>query len=197
MRIENDIKLDFKDVLIRPKRSTLASRKDVNISRTYAFKWSGQTYSGLPIIAANMDGVGTFAMARAFRENGNGMTVALHKHYVFEALSAYFSEYGGADVWYSIGITDDDLAKLKKFLESPVQKEGRGIQKLCIDVANGYSQQFIDFIQRIREIVPQDITLMAGNVVTGEMVEELILCDGEDSCIKLIRKRKISLLIIK
>ena len=174
MRIEDGTKLDFKDVLIRPKRSTLSSRKEVDISREFTFKWSQRKFKGVPIIAANMDGVGTFEMAKAFIKDKNGLSVALHKHYSLEQLTEFFSKHGGASVWYSIGIAKDDQDKLKAFLKSKVQKSGKGIEKICIDVANGYSQQFIDFIKSIRDIVP-DMTLMAGNVVTGEMVEELIL----------------------
>ena len=174
MRIEDGTKLDFKDVLIRPKRSTLSSRKEVDISREFTFKWSQRKFKGVPIIAANMDGVGTIEMAKAFIADGNGLNVALHKHYPLDDLVKFFSKYGGASVWYSIGIAKDDQDKLKAFLKSKVQKSGKGIEKICIDVANGYSQQFIDFIKSIRDIVP-DMTLMAGNVVTGEMVEELIL----------------------
>ena len=77
MRIEEDIKLDYKDVLIRPKRSTLSSRREVDITRDYQFRWSGKSFSGVPVVAANMDGVGTMAMAEAFREMGDGLTVAL------------------------------------------------------------------------------------------------------------------------
>ncbi|MGQ0528142.1 MAG: GMP reductase [Alphaproteobacteria bacterium] len=175
MRLEEDTKLDFKDVLIRPKRSTLSSRKDVDVSREFTFKWSRQNFKGVPIIAANMDGVGTVEMAKAFIEDGNGLNVALHKHYSLEELVKFFGKHGGASVWYSIGLAKDDQEKLKIFLKSKPQKEGKGIEKICIDVANGYSQQFIDYIKKIRDIVPDNITLMAGNVVTGEMVEELIL----------------------
>ncbi len=175
MRIEEDVKLDFKDVLIRPKRSTLSSRKDVDISRELKFKWSNLDFSGVPIIAANMDGVGTFDMAGAFRKDGNGLTVALHKHYSLDDLVAYFSEFGGKDVWYSIGLAQDDRDKLGAFLDSAPQKEGKGIEKICIDVANGYSENFTDYIKSIRDILPEGIAIMAGNVVTGEMVEELIL----------------------
>lgn len=175
MRIENDVKLDFKDVLFRPKRSTLSSRKDVDISREFTFKWSQQKFNGVPIIAANMDGVGTLEMAKAFIEDGNGLTAALHKHYPLEDLVKFFGKHGGMSVWYSIGIVKGDVDKLKAFLKSKPQKDGKGIDKICIDVANGYSQQFIDFIKQMRDIVPQETTLMAGNVVTGEMVEELIL----------------------
>jgi len=178
MRIEEGTKLDFKDVLIRPKRSTLASRKDVDISREFTFKWSGRSFNGVPIIAANMDGVGTFAMAQAFEKDGNGLTSALHKHYKLEELTSYFGTHGGKGVWYSIGITDEDQNKLKEFLASDVQKEGKGIEKLCIDVANGYSEQFVDFVKSIRDL-DTGITIMAGNVVTGEMVEELILSGAD------------------
>lgn len=174
MRIEEDIKLDFKDVLFRPKRSTLGSRKDVDISREYVMRHSGKTFKGVPIIAANMDGVGTFEMAKAFVADGNGLSVALHKHYPLEKLLKFFKEYGGECVWYSIGFAQDDQEKLKAFLTSDVQKSGRGIEKLCVDVANGYSQYFIDYVKRIRDLAP-DLSIMAGNVVTGEMVEELIL----------------------
>ncbi len=170
MRIENEVKLDFKDVLIRPKRSTLASRRDVDLNREYTFKWSGRSFSGVPVIAANMDGVGTFAMARAFREHGHGLTVALHKHYTRDALGDYFAHEGGQPVWYSMGITEDDVEKLKAFLKT----SSGALDKLCIDVANGYSEQFVEFVKRIRDIV-LETTIMAGNVVTGEMVEELIL----------------------
>ena len=174
MRIEEDTKLDFKDVLIRPKRSTLSSRKDVDISRDYTFKWSQRKFKGVPIIAANMDGVGTFEMAKAFIENGNGLTAALHKHYPLEELIDFFDAYGGEPVWYSIGLAEPDQEKLQAFLDARSGHKDKGIEKLCIDVANGYSQHFIDYVKRIRDMAP-DLTIMAGNVVTGEIVEELIL----------------------
>lgn len=178
MRIEEDIKLDFKDVLIRPKRSTLGSRKEVDISRNYEFKWSKQNYHGVPIIAANMDGVGTMAMASTFGKMGHGMTVALHKHYPLEKLIEFYEKEGNANVWYSIGVTEKDEEKLEAFLNHKIQKTGKGIDKLCIDVANGYSEPFAHFVRKIRAKVP-GITIMAGNVVTGEMTEELILAGAD------------------
>lgn len=170
MRIEEDIKLDFKDVLIRPKRSTLRSRKDVDITRDYTFKWSGRSYSGVPIIAANMDGIGTFDMAKSFVEQESGMSVALHKHYALDDLISFFDQNSAQSVWYSIGMVQADQDKLFSFLEQRPDK----IEKICVDVANGYSEHFLDFVKTVRDKVP-DITIMAGNVVTGEMVEELIL----------------------
>lgn len=174
MRIEEDVKLDFKDVLIRPKRSTLGSRKEVDINRPYKFKWSNRDFNGVPVIAANMDGVGTMEMAKAFIKDGNGLTVALHKHYALEDLLTFYKEHGNQNVWYSIGVSERDVEKLDAFLESDIQKSGNGIDKLCVDVANGYSEPFADFVKRMRDKMP-DVTIMAGNVVTGEMVEELVL----------------------
>lgn len=169
MRIEEDIKLDFKDVLIRPKRSTLGSRKDVDISRKFTFKWSGKAFDGIPIIAANMDGVGTMEMARTLSKSKVG--VAIHKHYKLENLLSFYEKEDTTYLWYSIGMAKDDEEKLKQF----VKKQPGIIDRICLDVANGYSQHFVDFVKRTRDSLP-DVTIMAGNVVTGEMVEELILC---------------------
>ena len=170
MRIEEGFKLDFKDVLIRPKRSTLVSRKDVDISREYKFRWSGRSFKGVPIIAANMDGVGTMAMAKAFIKDGHGLTVALHKHYPLEDLVEFYNKKTAAAAWYSIGMTEADEKKLDSF----IKKKPGVVDKLCVDVANGYSEAFVDFVKRVRERHP-GLTIMAGNVVTGEMVEQLIL----------------------
>lgn len=174
MRIEEDVKLDFKDVLIRPKRSTLSSRKDVDITREFTFKWSGKKFTGVPVIAANMDGVGTMEMAQAFMENGNGLTAALTKHYDEEKLVSFFKSKVGASAWYSIGVTEHDEEKL----DAVLARDNHGIEKLCIDVANGYSEYFSDFIKKMRDKLPE-MTIMAGNVVTGEMAEQLILCGAD------------------
>ena len=172
MRIEQDIKLDFKDVLIRPKRSTLTSRSEVDISRTYEFLHSKKKYHGIPIIAANMDTTGTLAMARALSQHQ--VSTALHKHYSDEELLAFFAEPQGASNFYSMGITAPDFEKFKRVME---QSNGT-IENVCVDVANGYTKAFISFIHKLRAAYPE-ITIMAGNVVTGEMTEELIL-DGVD-----------------
>ena len=172
MRIEEDTKLDFSDVLIRPKRSSLDSRKSVDVSREFTFKWSGKRFEGVPIIAANMDGVGTFAMAKSFIKDGNGLSVALHKHYPLEELLKFYETHGASSVWYSIGMVQDDKDKLERFLKSDLQKQGKGIDKICLDVANGYSEHFVDFVKKIRDLA-SDITIMAGNVVTGEIYESI------------------------
>lgn len=178
MRIEEDVKLDFKDVLIRPKRSTLASRREVDISRHYTFLWSKQEFKGVPIIAANMDGVGTMKMADSFNADGNGLSAALTKHYDTDTLVKFFQTPSADNAWYSIGITERDLEKLAAVNKALHNANGKTIGRLCIDVANGYSQPFIDFVKKTRDENP-GITIMAGNVVTGEIVEELLL-NGAD-----------------
>ncbi|MDR3299849.1 MAG: GMP reductase [Candidatus Accumulibacter sp.] len=169
MRIEQDIKLDFKDVLIRPKRSTLTSRSEVDISRDYVFPYSRKTYHGIPIIAANMDTIGTFAMARALARHT--LSTALHKHYGEAELLDFFTALPkDAAIFYSMGITKPDFDKFRRVMDSADGTIGH----VCVDVANGYTKAFIRFIHQIRGEFPA-ITLMAGNVVTGEMTEELIL----------------------
>ena len=174
MRIEQDLKLDFKDVLIRPKRSTLTSRSEVDISRDFVFLHSQQKYSGIPIIAANMDATGTFEMSRALAKQK--LSVALHKHYSEQELLAFFAEQPTAPTptFYSMVITAPDLEKFRRVMG----KSDGTIRNVCVDVANGYTKAFISFIHKLRAEFPT-ITIMAGNVVTGEMTEELIL-DGVD-----------------
>lgn len=173
MRIEEDLKLDFKDVLIRPKRSTLTSRSEVDISRQFSFYHSSNTYQGIPIIASNMDTVGTFEMAHALVKHS--LTVALHKHYKEPDIVEFFRGLPReATVFYSMGITRSDYEKFQRVKDLA----GAAVQYVCVDVANGYTKSLIDFLHKLREAYPQ-ITIMAGNVVTGEMTEELIL-DGAD-----------------
>jgi GMP reductase len=170
MHIDQDIKLDFKDVLIRPKRSALPSRAEVDVHRDFEFKHSGRRYHGIPIIAANMDTVGTFEMARALARFD--LSVALHKHYAEEDLVAFFpSLKSGSSAFYSMGISRGDLEKFERVMK----RAGDAIQYVCIDVANGYAEGFVKFIQKVRQ-AHAGITIMAGNVVTGEMTEELVLC---------------------
>lgn len=175
MRIENETKLDFKDVLIRPKRSTLASRKEVTLEREFKHKWSGRSFRGVPVIAANMDGVGTFQMCEAFEEHGHGLTACLTKHYGLAELESFYKTAASKAAWYSLGVTDSDGEKFAKAIDMiGIDKIGR----VCIDVANGYSEPFVEFVRKMRDHYP-DLTIMAGNVVTGEMVEELILSGAD------------------
>jgi GMP reductase len=173
MHIEQEIKLDFKDVLIRPKRSTLVSRSEVDISREFVFRNSGAAYKGIPIIAANMDTTGTFEMARALEVAQ--LSVALHKHYTVDEYAAFFATVARkSSAFYSMGISKADHDKFKEVM----QRCGEHIEFVCIDVANGYTETFAQFVRKVRAEFPK-LTIMAGNVVTGEMTEELILSGAD------------------
>jgi GMP reductase len=179
MRLDEEIKLDFKDVLIRPKRSTLKSRSEVDLQRSFTFKHSGKRFTGVPIVAANMDSVGTLSMARALVPQG--LSVALHKHYAVDKLVEFYRGLTPAEqgqVFYSLGILKPDQEKLKVFSERLFADQPGAVLNLCIDVANGYAEAFLDFVRQTRAAYP-GCTLMAGNVVTGEMVEELILSGAD------------------
>lgn len=173
MHIEREVKLDFADVLIRPKRSALPSRAEVDIQREFTFKHSRDKYRGIPIIAANMDTVGTFAMARALAPFG--LSVALHKYYAEEELVAFFKSLDvKSSAFYSMGITRSDEEKFDRVLKAA----GEAVRYVCVDVANGYTEAFVRFVEKLRQTRP-DLTIMAGNVVTGEMTEELILSGAD------------------
>ena len=185
MRIEEDMKLDYKDVLIRPKRSTLGSRKDVDLERGFTFRnYKGprpmhRHYRGTPIMASNMDGVGTFEMADILATGG--IFTCLVKTYSVSELVSYFDQDDRSHdpartefVAMSIGITDADH---KKFRDVYEQVNDR-LKYVCIDVANGYSSRFRDTVSDFRILYP-NIVIIAGNVVTGEMTEELILAGAD------------------
>ena len=169
MRIINEVQLDYSDVLIRPHRSTLTSRSGVQLHRPFTFRNSGNDYNGIPIMAANMDSTGTLEMANVFERNE--MFTCLHKHYDLEELFQFFFQEPRHHTAYSMGITDVDLHKWNT-LKGRLPKGN--IKFVCIDVANGYTERFINFCKTFREENP-DITLIAGNVVTAEITEELIL----------------------
>lgn len=172
MRIENEVKLDFKDVLIRPKRSTLKSRSQVDLVRTMTFKHSKKNWTGVPIIAANMDTVGTFEMASVL--GANKMVTALHKHYSEEELIDFVTKKPELTnfIAASSGSSDDDFKSICKVLDDTK------IDMVCLDVANGYSEHFVDFVRKVRERY-EDRTIIAGNVVTGEMAEQLVITGAD------------------
>ena len=172
MRIEEEIKLDYSDVLFRPKRSTLSSRKDVNLKRTYKFKYSNNEWSGIPIMAANMDGVGELGVAEKLSENE--MITCLTKQHDIKKIKKYKkikSIY--PNIALSIGIKKEDFENLDKIL-----KEYSFFNFICIDVANGYSERFSGFLKKVREKHPTK-TIIAGNVVTADMTQELILSGAD------------------
>ncbi|SEH72488.1 GMP reductase [Epilithonimonas hominis] len=174
MRIENEIKLGFKDVMFRPKRSTLKSRSEVTIEREFTFLHTQKKWSGVPLIAANMDTVGTFEMAEALYKEK--IITAVHKHYSVQEWSDFLKDKNDDFYQYialSTGTGKADEEKIKTILDTNPK-----IQFLCIDVANGYSEHFVEFVKKARQNFPDKI-IMAGNVVTGEMVEELILAGAD------------------
>ena len=184
MKIEQEIKLDFKDVLIRPKRSTLTKRKEVDLNRKFSFvnakleiPYKGHElipeYSGIPIMASNMDGVGTFDIADALIPHG--MFTCLTKIYSEKELVDFFtseSNKGGRTdyVAMSIGITEEDKNKFNTVYEQAKEK----LRYVCIDVANGYTERFCTFIGKFRDAYP-NIIIIAGNVCTADQTQELIL----------------------
>jgi GMP reductase len=177
MHIEESVKLDFKDVLIRPKRSTLSSRAEVDISREFVFHNSRQKYHGIPIIAANMDTTGTFEMVRVLGHHG--LSTALHKHYSEDELVNFFRSLQGdglpsSAAFYSMGIGKSDYEKFAAVMSHASD----AIKYVCIDVANGYTEGFVNFVKKVRHGYPH-LTIMAGNVVTGDMTEELILAGAD------------------
>src|ERR1700758_1828579 len=145
MHIEHEVKLDFKDVLIRPKRSTLTSRADVDIEREFRFRYGAALYRGIPIIAANMDTTGTIEMAATLERLG--LSVALHQHYEPAAYLDFFRalKHKSAAL-FSVGITAADEEKFRHVIDAALD----AIEYVCIDVANGYHQNFVDFVRRIR-----------------------------------------------
>jgi len=174
MRIENDIKLGFKDVMFRPKRSTLKSRSLVSLERTFKFMHGNTTWTGIPIMAANMDTVGTFEMALALQKQQ--LFTALHKHYTLEQWNQFLAS-APAEIENSIAVStgtgEQDTAKVNE-----VFKQNPHLKFLCIDVANGYSEHFVHYVAEARNRFP-DKVIIAGNVVTGEMVEELLLAGAD------------------
>lgn len=173
MRIENDIKLGFKDVMFRPKRSTLKSRSQVNLDRTFKFMHTGTEWTGVPIMAANMDTVGTFEMAAALASRN--LFTAVHKHYSPEQWSTFLAENPGIEnnIAVSTGTGEADFKKL-----ITIKDQNPQLRFICIDVANGYSEHFVSFLKKTRDQFPDQV-ILAGNVVTGEMVEELLLAGAD------------------
>ncbi len=172
MRLEEDIKLDYSDVLFRPKRSTLQSRKDVNLKRTYRFKYSKNEWSGIPIIAANMDGVGELAIAEKLAEF-EMITCLTKQHDEKKLKKCKIIKKIYPHLALSIGIKKEDFENLNNVL-----KEFNFIKFICIDVANGYSEHFSKFVKSVRDKYPTK-TIIAGNVVTADMTQELILSGAD------------------
>jgi len=172
MRVEHDVKLTFDDVLIRPKRSTLVSRSDVTLVREFKFRHSDSTWTGVPIVAANMDTTGLFSIA-----------AELQKHQMVTCMQKFYSTREYADSWkegidpefvaVTCGSTENSFELLKRKMAT-----NSGTKFICIDVANGYREVFLDFVKRVRKEFLSSI-IIAGNVATREMTEALILAGAD------------------
>ena len=169
MRIETELKYDFDDVLIRPKRSTLTSRKEVDLTRTFRFKYGG-SYHGIPVMAANMDGVGTLEVGRTLRDLD--LFTCYKKAIDEEELIKELQDNHGKHVAVTVGRNEADYERLAR-----INKKA-SVRNICIDVANGYTQALVDFVKVVRRTFPKS-NIIAGNVVTGEMVEELLLAGAD------------------
>lgn len=162
-KIDYNTKLDFTDVLLKPKFSSIDSRSKVSLTKAYIMPHSGENLSSVGIIAANMDGVGTFEVARVLKEHE--VMTAIHKNYTADQLVDFFRSSASYLSFYSMGISDADYEKFQQV------KKLAPIDRVCIDVANGYMDAFYDYIKRIRD-ENSFITIMVGNVVTPEAVEK-------------------------
>ncbi len=172
MRIEEEIKLDYSDVLFRPKRSTLKSRKEVDLSRKYTFKYSKYSWQGIPIIASNMDGVGEIEIAKKL--TFHKLLTALTKQHEISHIKSIYKKKGIEKfISLSCGTSQESYKRLNKILS-----KFPNFQFICIDVANGYSENFSKFVSQVRSKHPKK-TIVAGNVVTADMTQELILSGAD------------------
>ncbi|MFC0777539.1 GMP reductase [Flavobacterium sp. HJSW_4] len=174
MRIEMDLKLGFKDVMFRPKRSTLKSRSEVSLEQNFKFLHSTSSWTGIPIMAANMDTVGTFDIAKVLAKEK--LFTAIHKHYTLEEWNSFLKNASPDFYDYiavSTGTGKEDFEKIQKIITANLS-----LKFICIDVANGYSEHFVQFLKKTRKQYPDKI-IIAGNVVTGEMTEELLLAGAD------------------
>ena len=178
MRIKEELKLNFDDVLLQPKRSTLSSRSEGVMTRQFTFANADRTMDFFPILASNMDGVGTFSMAKVLQQH-KMMTVITKSTTLDEWKAAAgtglrmqsLSVCTGSNVMHDKDAAD--YANMKAVLDSFPD-----VKMITVDVANAYHENFIDFIKKVRDEFPNKI-IVAGNVVTPEMVEELII-NGAD-----------------
>ena len=175
MRVDRDFKLDFDDVLIRPKRSTLSSRRLVDLNRKFEFRHSNEIWEGIPVIAANMDTTGTFEIAESLKKEK--MLTAIHKFYSLDqwAKSINSNQINLEHCAVTFGVEEAENAD--EFFNYLKKNNLNKPKFICLDVANGYTELFLDLVKKIRSKF--DNPLIAGNVVTGEMTEALILAGAD------------------
>ena len=179
MKIDSQPRLDFKNVLIKPQRTTITSRSQVNLCRKFHFPTSNATWEGVPIMAANMDTTGTFEVCKVLSKHR--MLTCLHKFYNLNDYKRFLASVNEDELndlkeymVVSTGISDKDFQNLSSILDNI-----EGMKWVCIDVANGYMQKMIDFCKKVRKAYPK-LILIAGNVATSEMTQEYIINGGVD-----------------
>jgi GMP reductase len=163
MKILDDVKLDFSDVLLLPKRNQYSSRSQVSLERTLKFKYSTYTWTGIPLIVSNMDTTGTIEMAKELQNHK--VITCLHKYYTWKDIPTDLNkEYYAV----SSGIKDTDLENLDEIIKNIDPKI------ICLDVANGYMSAFIEKCRSVRNKYPEKI-IIAGNICTSEGVLDLVM----------------------
>ena len=172
-KIINETKLDFDDVLIVPQRSTLTSRSEIQLERTFQFYHSSRTWIGIPIICANMSFC-SFDMAKELANYK--MISCLHKYHTVEELYKYFIDYpSNLDYTFvSIGYKKSDLNHLLE-LKNKLGKQ----PNICIDVPNGHMDVFVKYCKKVRDNFPESI-IIAGNVTNTSSTQELLIYGGVD-----------------
>ena len=174
MHLDTEIKLNYDDVLLKPKRSTLSSRRDVDMTRTFTFRNSKESYTCCPIVASNMDGVGTFSMAKVLQDYK--MMTVITKSTTPEQWKQAVGD--GIKLKYLSVCTGAKRNTKDNDTMHNVLKNYPDVKFITIDVANGYHEHFVDFVKQTRDEYP-DKTIIAGNVVTAEMTEQLILSGAD------------------
>lgn len=165
--IESEVKFDYSDVLLVPQRSVINSRSEIVLTNSRGV---------VPIIAANMDHVGTFEMARSFSKYK--ILTALVKHYSLSDLIHFYRDEPEVAKYclYSLGATGDDLGKLRGFTRSLSKDSDHNHPYMyCIDVANGYMDRLVNFVSMVKAIIPPGSRIMVGNLVTVEPLSSLVM----------------------
>lgn len=172
MKILDDVKLDYSDVLLLPKMSEYSSRSEVNLERTLKFKYSTETWTGVPIMVSNMDTTGTVEMALELQKHK--VITCLYKYYKYSDIPPELDKN-----YYAIttGIQENNLTNLYEIMDKIDPKF------ICLDVANGYMKKFINVCRMIREKYPSKI-IIAGNVCTSEGVMDLVM-NGKVDIVKV------------
>lgn len=173
-KVTSDTKLDFDDVLIAPQRSTLTSRSEIHLERTFQFYHSPRIWTGVPIICANMSFC-SFDVANSLSKHK--IISCLHKYHSTDQLYEYFTSHPqNVDYTFvSIGYKKSDLNHLLS-----LKNRLGGLQpNICIDVPNGHMDVFVKYCKKVRDNFPESI-IVAGNVTNTSSTQELLIYGGVD-----------------